>query len=1249
MVIPASSFILWLRAKPAVRRMAWVLLGVLVLSAIASAGLPWVIKQQIEQRGCALLGRQVSVGSVDVQPWRLTLTLNQLALAHAHEVGEPATEPAAEAASASQSERSQLYIERVIADADISSLWHMAPVMDEITVFGPRLQLRHFADGRLDVDDLLLRLAQPALKPSHEPVRFALHNVSVVDGSVRVTDDAAAQVHVLKDLRLALPFISNVPADRDVTVVPHLGFELNGARFDTQAETLPFADSHKTQAHLAVAGLDLAPYLPYLNPLLPVALRAGVVGLDVRLAFDQKPKPEVKLSGQITLSKAQISSRQSGADLAIDRLSVQVQDLRPLDRVVQLEAVEVHGPVVTAARQADGAMPWLATSASTHEPEGHPNQDKAAWQLGLKQLTLTEGAVRWLDASLSPSYRAELRHFRLKAQDVSWPLGADARLEAGAEWAAGGQPATLSVEGVLGARQSQITAKVSDFNILSVSPYLALRLRPRLEGRMTGSAQVAWAQQQDQAQSFHVTVDALTLDAWRFGYPSAPPLFRFEQASVRGVQIDLARRQLDVASFKLSSPVGLVERDHGGRWMFEDWLVAPDRTPTPSKTVARDKDTSKDTSKDTLPWRMNVQAVAVQGGSIGFTDKAVPHPVSMDLRALDLSVKNFSWPTGQPAGMALNARLGSGALEPGSLGIQGMLGLQPLAFQGQINARRLPVHALVPYAEGKLRMDLQRADASYAGTLAYQTSADGPVLKLLGDLSLEDVRANTLAGATGTANAAVRTGPAAALISAPRGGLRVGNELLNWKTLSLRGMDVQMAPQARTRLNVSEAVLSDFFVRLLIRENGRINLQDLLVSDASADAAATQNGPVMAPLITIGPVSLVNGSMYFSDRFIQPNYAADLTELTGRLGGFTSEPKADGTVALADLVLRGRAEGTASLDISGKLNPLANPLALDVQGKVRDLELPPLTPYAIKYAGHGIEKGKLSLDVTYEVKPDGHLSATNRLVLNQLTFGDKVDGAQASLPVKLAVALLADRHGVIDLDLPISGSLNDPQFSLGSLIFKVIGNVIGKALTAPFSLLGQAFSSLGHSSETTAVSFLPGTARLTPEAREQLAHMAQALLDKPGLQLTVSGAANLDAEREAVQQERLTSQLRAERRRLALTKGQVLPPDEGASFSADERAHLLQEVYKRADIPKPRNLLGLAKDLPLSDVESLLLANLPATDQGIRQLAQQRAVAVRDTLLGLKVHADQLFLGPVKTEAGADKWVPRAELGLGMR
>jgi hypothetical protein len=124
---------------------------------------------------------------------------------------------------------------------------------------------------------------------------------------------------------------------------------------------------------------------------------------------------------------------------------------------------------------------------------------------------------------------------------------------------------------------------------------------------------------------------------------------------------------------------------------------------------------------------------------------------------------------------------------------------------------------------------------------------------------------------------------------------------------------------------------------------------------------------------------------------------------------------------------------------------------------VRDLELAPLTPYSVKYTGHGIERGKLSMDVSYRVQPDGQLTASNNIVLNQLSFGEKVEGSTASLPVKLAVALLADRNGVIDINLPISGSLNDPQFSLGSVILKVIVNLITKAITAPFTLLASAF------------------------------------------------------------------------------------------------------------------------------------------------------------------------------------------------
>jgi hypothetical protein len=337
-----------------------------------------------------------------------------------------------------------------------------------------------------------------------------------------------------------------------------------------------------------------------------------------------------------------------------------------------------------------------------------------------------------------------------------------------------------------------------------------------------------------------------------------------------------------------------------------------------------------------------------------------------------------------------------------------------------------------------------------------------------------------------------------------------------------------------------------------------------------------------------------------------------------------------GQPQLADLELRGRAEGTASLEILGKVNPLATPLALDIKGIVRDLELPPLSPYSIKYAGHGIERGKLSVDVAYLILPDGQLTASNKVVLNQLTFGDKVEGAPASLPVKLAVALLADRNGVIDINLPISGSLNDPQFRLGPVIFKVIVNLVVKAITAPFSLLANAFG--GGGDELSTVAFAPGSAALLPQAREGLDKVAKALNDRPALKMTVVGTASLEAEREAYKKERLRALLVAEKRR-GMLAGNASAAEAGATLTISdaEAPALLKEVYKRADITKPRNLAGVAQDIPLPEMEALLLANIDVTEDAS----------------GQKLPVERLFLGAVKPVANDPKWTPRAELNLG--
>ena len=407
---------------------------------------------------------------------------------------------------------------------------------------------------------------------------------------------------------------------------------------------------------------------------------------------------------------------------------------------------------------------------------------------------------------------------------------------------------------------------------------------------------------------------------------------------------------------------------------------------------------------------------------------------------------------------------------------------------------------------------------------------------------------------------------------------------------------------------------------------------------ASAPPAATR-GP--APIVELGPIALVNGRVAFNDRFVKPNYSANLSELTGRLGAVSSGAPASGPPQLADVDLRGRVEGTATLEITGKVNPLARPVALDLKARVRDLELSPLSPYAVKYAGYGIERGKMSVDLAYVVQPDGQLSASNRIVLNQLVFGEKVEGSTANLPVKLAVALLADRNGVIDIDLPVSGSLNDPQFSLGAIVFKLIGNLIVKAVTSPFALLA---SSAGGGGESSTIEFAPGSATLTPEARQGLDKIAQALVDRPALTLTISGESRLESEREAWKRERLRQALRAEKRRQAIAGG----ADAAAAITvgAEEYPALLKEVYRRADIVKPKNVLGLAQNLPPAEMEQLILANMVVADDAMQQLAVRRGVVVRDYLATKDVATSRLFLGAPKVASNDSNWTPRADLKL---
>lgn len=1283
-----------------VRRSVWAVGCIVALWGVAWLAVPPIVKSQVEKIASEQLGRKVTLGAVDFKPWSLELTLHDLAVARAAGVADASP---------------QLFIKRFYIDAELQSLGRLAPVLDAIEVDAPHLSLTHQGGGHYDVDDILGRFNKSADKPDGVPLSFALYNLALSGGTMDFTDQSVGKTHELRELQITVPFVSNLASQRTVLVEPKLAFRLNGSRFDSSAQGTPFAQTRKSEANFKLTDLDVTPYLGYLPANLPVKLQSATLNADLKVAFEQSPKlASVKLSGTLQAGKVRVVSAGSSSSasqtaksedpelLSFDLLKLTLLDVRPLERVARLAALELSGPSLNVRRNKSGqlnlamfskpgnATENIAADASGTGAKALNDAKESAWKVDLAKFVVRSGAINWIDEGTAPMARLGLRDVTLEASGIALPLVQPAQFAgstnlapgAGAKTDKPADAANVRFNGSASAQVANAKVTLADLPLGLTGPYLAQRMTPDLAGTLNADFNVNWKANPDPAKPAEILLEArqLTLDGVALTQGKTS-LASVKKLQVEQAQLDLASQRLTLGKLNVMEPKAAVGRGADGRWMYESWLKTEPKTQ--SKTQSK---SASSAASPAQAWAVAIQDVALEGGAVSFVDKSVSKPVALDLSALSVQLKNFSSTGNKPFVANVSTQIRAGRREAGRVVWRGSAGLSPLAVQGQVDAVRVPVHVFEPYLADALNIELLRADASFKCKVNYAQTAAGPVLKLGGDARIEDFQANTvrnlLAENAPSADAAPAAAKRAGLVASGPRQSQSGEELLSWKLLSLRGVNVALAPGTATIVAVKETVWSDFFARLILSEAGRLNLQDVMPSPPQAAASSAGAGasvpagraqdateviaaravttgatpqkgtrPALAPVISFGPISFLGGRVYFSDHFIKPNYSTSLTELTGKLSAFSSVTP-PGASNLADLELRGRAEGTASLEILGKVNPLATPVALDIKGRVRDLELPPLSPYSVRYSGYGIERGKLSVDVAYLVLPNGQLTASHNIVLNQLVFGEPVPGAPASLPVKLAVALLADRNGVIDINLPVSGSLNDPQFKLAPIVFKLIINLIGKAITSPFSLLANAFG--GGADELSVVSFAPGSAELASEARAGLDKVAKALIERPALKMTVVGTANLEVESDAFKREQLKALVQAEKRHAKVVNGSsasATGKSEGAggdsvTVTPAEYPALLKAVYRRADFPKPRNLMGLTKDIPVNEMEALLLAHLSATDDAMRELAVQRGVTVRDYLAAQKLPLERLFLGAAKAVPTEAKWSPRAELKL---
>ncbi|MEA5097725.1 MAG: DUF748 domain-containing protein [Burkholderiaceae bacterium] len=698
---------------------------------------------------------------------------------------------------------------------------------------------------------------------------------------------------------------------------------------------------------------------------------------------------------------------------------------------------------------------------------------------------------------------------------------------------------------------------------------------------------------------FSIKGGALKFDDQQVAQPLSAGLEKFDLV-VKKMTADLHKREISVA--EVNSDSATIQLLHGkrGKILQKTTVTKTGKTPHAEPGFA-----------------LSVGKLAIANWSARMEDRNLKKPAVTQVAPLSLSLDGLSTIPGSKAKLELKATVN----QSGTLAAAGNVGFAPLSADLTLNLKDVDILAAQPYFTDQVNLLLTRANVSTKGTLQIaQDKAGGFKGGFKGDVAL---------GQVATVDK----------ISA--------NDFVSWKNLSFSGVSLQLEPFS---LTVDQVALNDFFARVIISRQGRINMQDVVrgadeqsksLTEAADKATGDAEKPATPspvaktpakkmPPIKIRKLTMQGGKVRFSDYYIRPNYTANLVGLGGAVTGLSS---AANTTASVDL--RGKVN-SAPLTINGKVNPLKGDLFLDLKAAVKGMELAPLSAYSGKYVGYGIEKGKLSFDVAYKVE-NRELKAENRLVLDQLTFGNKVESKDAiNLPVQLAVALLRDRNGVIDLNLPIGGSLDDPQFSVGGIIVKMFINLIGKAVTAPFALLGSLF---GGGEDLSWVNFDSGGVAITAAAESKLSALSKALIDRPALKLEITGRADPVTDKEGLARASIARKVRALKLKDMVARGQSVPA-EGVEVKKDEYPALLKRVYGDEKFSKPRNLIGLAKSLPVAEMEQLMVKNAKVTDDDLTTLGNRRAQAVKDKLIANGAPAERIFLLASKPSASADKQGP---------
>jgi len=597
------------------------------------------------------------------------------------------------------------------------------------------------------------------------------------------------------------------------------------------------------------------------------------------------------------------------------------------------------------------------------------------------------------------------------------------------------------------------------------------------------------------------------------------------------------------------------------------------KVPQTSQAEAPAADTAAKPAEPAKPWHVILRDTQLRGYKAHLADRAPAKPVNLEVGPLDLDLQNLDSGLTSPLQLKLKTGLGP----RGVIEASGQVIPNPVSGKLKVSTREIDLRVAQAYIDPFIRLELRsgllasdlEVDLKGTDPLAFSVNGSAQVTQLH---TLDTIKSR---------------------------------DFVKWTKLTLDGL----AYKHGDSLVIQTVSLEEPYARFIINEDRSTNVSELIIPQPGASTGKSSDNS--KPLgIRIGGVKINNGSANFADLTLRPDFATAIQQLGGEIGTIDNR---NPTPASVDV--KGKVDKYAPVTIKGSLNPFSPLEKLDIATSFKRVELTTLTPYSGKFAGYRIRKGRLNLDLHYQIT-QGKLKADNKVLVEHLQLGEKVDSPDAvDLPVKLAIALLKDANGNIDIQLPVEGDLNNPQFSVMPIVWQTLRNLVVRAVQAPFKFIAGLAG--GGDEDLGSVAFAPGSSELDSAAQANLDKLVGALKQRPALKLEVEGVAAAASDGPLLADKRLQQEYQKNYYSMLQRRGDKVPSDASQLEVPEDLQPILLEGVYRARLKKqpPAEWQELSKDERSAKMRQAVLDSWSDSQLLLRKLGQERATQIKDYLV----------------------------------